>query len=356
MFVYGGNMADYKGVKCPVCEIAFTDKDDIVVCPECGAPYHRDCYNKEGHCVFTENHEKGIDWEAPKAPVAPDTSAEIKDVECPVCGTLNAKSSLFCNVCGSSLSGEPATHNNRRNPSEDNPDAPPFTANPYAGGMPPFAGNMGFFFDPMAGISPTEMLDDNVTYGDASHYVRQNTQYYLPIFRQIKTFKKSKFNFAALLFSGGWLLYRKQYKLGTIFTAIIFLLYLGSILVSAYVTTPILFDMMSQIGLDPKAGVMLSSADLLQINDLLLKDMSLYIKFCSPLFFTLAILIVNIFVAANANRWYMTHCITSIQSIKSTATSEENTLMLEQKGGVNTSVAICLLVVMMILSYITRYI
>ena len=31
-------MTRYTGNHCPVCEQAFTDTDDIVVCPDCGAP------------------------------------------------------------------------------------------------------------------------------------------------------------------------------------------------------------------------------------------------------------------------------------------------------------------------------
>ena len=36
-------MSNYTGCKCPVCQQPFTETDDIVVCPECGAPYHRAC-------------------------------------------------------------------------------------------------------------------------------------------------------------------------------------------------------------------------------------------------------------------------------------------------------------------------
>ena len=32
-------MTRYTGNHCPVCEQAFTDEDDIVVCPDCGTPY-----------------------------------------------------------------------------------------------------------------------------------------------------------------------------------------------------------------------------------------------------------------------------------------------------------------------------
>lgn len=29
----------------------------------------------------------------------PNTASELKDKECPNCGTLNAHSALFCNIC-----------------------------------------------------------------------------------------------------------------------------------------------------------------------------------------------------------------------------------------------------------------
>ena len=70
---------DYKGIKCPVCEKPFTENDDIVVCPTCGAPYHRACYMEKGACIFTDLHEAGKDWAPPPPPNAPDVSSEIKD-------------------------------------------------------------------------------------------------------------------------------------------------------------------------------------------------------------------------------------------------------------------------------------
>ena len=42
----------YTRKKCPICSEKFKADDDIVVCPKCGAPYHRSCYEKEGRCIF----------------------------------------------------------------------------------------------------------------------------------------------------------------------------------------------------------------------------------------------------------------------------------------------------------------
>ena len=47
---------DYIGLKCPICGKPFTADDDIVVCPQCGAPYHRECYIKAGKCIYEDKH------------------------------------------------------------------------------------------------------------------------------------------------------------------------------------------------------------------------------------------------------------------------------------------------------------
>ena len=59
MLLGGYSMTRYTGNHCPVCEQAFTDTDDIVVCPDCGAPYHRVCYEKLGQCIHRPAHAAG---------------------------------------------------------------------------------------------------------------------------------------------------------------------------------------------------------------------------------------------------------------------------------------------------------
>ena len=45
---------DFTKFHCPVCNSNFTENDDVVVCPDCGTPHHRECYKKIGKC-FNEN-------------------------------------------------------------------------------------------------------------------------------------------------------------------------------------------------------------------------------------------------------------------------------------------------------------
>ena len=49
-------MADYTGKKCTVCDRSFSRDDDIVVCPDCGTPYHRECYLEKGERFPATQH------------------------------------------------------------------------------------------------------------------------------------------------------------------------------------------------------------------------------------------------------------------------------------------------------------
>ncbi len=334
---------DYTGIKCPVCGVPFRSGDDIVVCPECGAPYHRACYQEKGQCIFEELHKAGKAWEPPAPPKAPDPSAEIKDRECPVCGTLNAHSALFCSVCGASLTGEPRQYNNT-NPGRGQGAAPYGQAYQNQGTPPPFTGYGGtvppFSFDPMGGVSPAEVLDTGVTFGDASKLVKQNTAYYMPVFRHIKHTGKNKFNFTAFLFSGPWMLFRKQYKYGTLVTVLMFALYTAfqcSLYLGAY---PVLLDLMGQIGMDSTQMMYPTNAQYMAMAQLASPTQMLLM--CLPLLLAGAMLIVMVIVGFRANKMYMRHCIRTAQAVKAAGNDGDPNNTLDAKGGVNAPLAICL--------------
>ena len=48
--------------KCDGCAEIMHEGEDIVVCPECGTPQHRECYNKNNACVNAHLHAEGFDW------------------------------------------------------------------------------------------------------------------------------------------------------------------------------------------------------------------------------------------------------------------------------------------------------
>lgn len=339
-------MINFTGVNCPVCGKAFAEGDDIVVCPQCGAPYHRDCYREKGQCIFTDLHEKGKEWAPPPAP-KPPVSAEIKDLECPVCGGLNSHSAQLCAHCGAPL--PPFAH------------AQPFAGQPFAPGAGDQArdpgqaaygspaqgryyGQMPFILDPMGGVSPADTLDTGVSFGDASKLVKQNTAYYMPTFRYMKQTGRNKFNFCAFLFSGAWMLYRKQYRYGAIVTALMFVLYLLYLAASVFVATPALLGLMQQAGIDASAGLGLTNEQLLAISQLITEEPSVYLELCLPMLCLLLMLVVMIFTGVRGNKMYMRHCVRTVRRVKAADLKDQPNMTLDQQGGVNTSVAVCMFV------------
>ena len=94
----------YAGCRCPVCGQLFTENDDIVACPQCGAPHHRSCWQQEGHCHFDDRHCAGFRWEredAP-APVGQEKDDEYGDEEESPSGSYRdtAERERRCPRCG----------------------------------------------------------------------------------------------------------------------------------------------------------------------------------------------------------------------------------------------------------------
>ncbi len=55
-------MGKLNGTVCEVCREPFKDDDDIVYCPDCGAPVHRSCWHEKGECPYAHLHGEGFVW------------------------------------------------------------------------------------------------------------------------------------------------------------------------------------------------------------------------------------------------------------------------------------------------------
>ena len=347
-------MMDYTGLKCPVCNQEFQPDDDIVVCPECGAPYHRACYKKNGACVYADKHGMDEAWQPPKKEPDPNQSA-AETSRCPRCGKENPKGTLFCENCGCPLmpgvtpgavppgrGAPPHAAGQQTTPPQYNPSQP--------GGIPPIP----IIFDPLGGVNPNDEID-GVQAGEIAKLVQANTQYYLPVFSNYKRFKKRRFNFSAFLFSGGWMLYRKQYKKGILFTAIMLALYLISNIVMVNFSYPIAEQMMQAAGIS-SSTVYFASDQILQLYDAFVQlPFGQALLFSLPSIIMLVQFVLMIIVGLNANKWYLKHCVEKVKEIHAGNPDDSQTsMLLQNQGGVNTSLAICLFICYMILVYLPR--
>ncbi len=173
---------EYKNEICPVCGKIFSDGDDIVVCPECGTPHHRECWAVNNRCANEVLHGEGFEWKKSNAEVPP--------------------------------SGEPVIQSTDNNGADENTNAP-FSI--------PVMESSDFGEDNfealcMRGVNAgKDEQFDGMRIGDIAFYIQQNARNYINKF--IKG-KKLSFNWAALLFSPAWFFYRKLYKAGAVFLAL----------------------------------------------------------------------------------------------------------------------------------------
>ncbi len=195
----------YTNFKCSVCKKTFNEDDDVVVCPECGTPHHRECYIENGKCFNEDKHGENEPIEV-----------EFKDVE--------EKQNI------NTFSETEATEkeNEEKNPQqvvqeifeEINNNGNDFSLN----------GKHISFYESAIG---------------------KNQKYYIPRFMLIdKTKKGISWNIAGFFVPLAWSLYRKMYKLAAIIFAL-YVLVFGSIYYSIFSNEAITSSMVACQEEDP---------------------------------------------------------------------------------------------------------
>lgn len=158
-------------LSCVRCKAYLFNEDDVVYCPVCGAPHHRECYNALGHCALEELH--GTEKEYSKI----KTEEKKQQIE-----------------------------EKKQEPKRDTS----------------FNSRMGAFadFDFLGGVPADYDLGDGVTADEAKNFVVANTHRYIPKFAVLNSKNRISWNWMAFLFPAGWMFSRKMYK-GGIITALL---------------------------------------------------------------------------------------------------------------------------------------
>ncbi len=214
---------DYTNRICSVCGNAFGKDDDIVVCPECATPHHRECWFKNGFCVNSDKHAEGFVWtkskdEPAENPVqnerenyTPETNEDSAKI-CHICGSENPADTLHCGNCGAFFGNEEKTTElvNCAYCGAENDARAIRCKNCGAPVLKIFRSDNPFI--QITGMHPDEPVA-GVTANEASLYTQTSARFYLKKFKKIDS-KKLTFNWAAFFFAPYWFFYRKLYKAG----------------------------------------------------------------------------------------------------------------------------------------------
>lgn len=168
----------FENDKCPVCSELFKAEDDIVVCPDCGTPHHRDCYNKTHICANKKLH--GTDFKFSRN--ADTVELQEQDVK------------------------------------EEPKQALPFTSVADSNNSPEQIKKLVDEAVP-AQESADEVTVDGVSVLDVSQVIGTNVRYYLPRF--IKK-KGMNWNWGAFFFGPLYYFFRKMYMQGFMFLVLNF--------------------------------------------------------------------------------------------------------------------------------------
>lgn len=292
-------MSKYTGEVCPACNQVFTEDDDIVVCPVCGAPHHRECWFKTGSCAFQDRHGS-FTWTPSSTQSRQDdfnpksTLGEI----CPNCGANNPPDTLFCPNCGMPRNVKGAETQ--------------FT-NPYV-----------MFNDPFKDVSV-----DGVSAKDMAEFIQGSSYEYIRKFSQKK---HNGFNWAAFLFGPLWFLYRKMYKIGAALLVIVAVLEISF-------SGPINSFVDSYNDLNERAYYAQTDAEAEQITreleSLLMSNEAIYAEA-----FTVCMAVFSLCCGIFGNTAYRKYCVKSIKEAGVSAQEgpqrEFYRIMdLRKKGGVN---------------------
>ncbi len=189
-----------EGLTCPVCHAYLFEEDDVVFCPDCGAPHHRECYLGIGHCALHELHgtDKQFDLEEHiKKSEKKNTESEPNE---PFYASGNEET-ICCSMCR-----ERYDFTLDACPKCNTPNLEKFGED--------FAG-----YDFLGGIPADYDIGEGVVADEAKRFVSSNTPRYIKKFAFLNKSHRASWNWLAFIFPNVWALSRKMYALGSILTS-----------------------------------------------------------------------------------------------------------------------------------------
>ena len=174
---------NYLNYKCPVCNNQFKEDDDVVVCPDCGTPHHRECYIENGKCINRDKH-------GTKEPIQVEF-VEVEEKE------ISEEITDFSNT---------ETNENKKESAEQ---------------------VVQEILEEINNNKDYSLNGKHISFYEAA--IGKNQKFYIPHFMVMdKTKKAVSWNVAAFFVPLAWSLYRKMYKFAAIILAL-YVLMIGSV-------------------------------------------------------------------------------------------------------------------------------
>ncbi len=354
----------YTNEKCDGCGKIFTDDEDIVVCPECATPQHRECYKNHGGCVNSHKHGEDFTWTNSDNLVsyAVPVPEKAKTIPCPNCGYGNPEGSDHCKQCsmkftlfGYNVVDASAKEEEKEKEAQQTPPAPESNIPEYEA---PFTLGEGEGFEndstPVTDTAPTrdeieqKLIDvissssgfspdgEDFSFGGPfpkedktcgvhtnlmGAFIGSSSMKYIEKFKRFDFGHKISFNFAALFFSPYWFFYRKLIKPGIIFMTVnlcLSIIATPSLLEFVNKATPLL-EKLPTVTDEGLAATMLMELEALYVP---------VIAFAGIQF------LVNLVAGFIANPLYRKYTVSSLKEIASFENQKNSMAYLLRKGGV----------------------
>lgn len=293
--VYEEMIMKYIGKPCVHCGKTFTFDDDIVVCPDCGSPHHRQCYKELNKCANTELHSEDFTWK-PAAEKSNEAESDSKAMpegmtKCDTCGMPIPEDEEICPYCGESNEDQ---IQNRRLSNEHDRD-----------------------FRRIFGIDANSDMG-GVKAIDLIVFVRVNVLYYASYFK-LMAFSKRRLsmNILCLFFPSIYFANRRMWLWAVI-----------SAIISVLLTIPYAISMLVEMSANP-AGERIFSERVLNILVENSDSINTIISICNGLDF-----FVRLLFCLFANLLYYRFAIHSVKKIRGRTDAEMSHTEIARAGGV----------------------
>lgn len=352
----------YTNEKCDGCGKIFTDDEDIVVCPECATPQHRECYENHGGCVNSHKHGEDFTWTNSDNLVSYAVPEKAKTIPCPNCGYGNPEGSDHCKQCsmkftlfGYNVVDASAKEEEKEREVQQTPPAPESNIPEYEA---PFTLGEGEGFEndgtPVTDTAPTrdeieqKLIDvissssgfspdgEDFSFGGPFQkedktcgvhtnlmgaFIGSSAMKYIEKFKRFDFGHKISFNFAALFFSPYWFFYRKLIKPGIIFMTVNLCL--------SIIATPSLLEFVNKA--TPLLEKLPTVTDEGLAATMLMELEALYVPVIA---FAVVQFLVNLVAGFIANPLYRKYTVSSLKEIASFENQKNSMAYLLRKGGV----------------------